>query len=170
MGIFSFAFSVLISILVVYLTFRLFFRLFSLADLDSIAGGNVAVAVAAIGNMIAFGILMMRSLYPVSAVLQDLFITTQLTAQNILKTLAYILAYIVIAYCFSVITVVISSKLFQKLTTSIEEADLIKKGNVAVAIMLSGIVITIAIMVQSGLGDLMNTLIPHVDVEMIRVK
>ena len=170
MGISCFVFSVLISILVVYLTFRLFFRNRRSADLSDLENGNTAMAIAVAGDMIAFGILMARCLYPVSAVLQDLFFVRTLNFASILLTLGFIVAYTLIGYILSVITVLLSSKLFQKLTATIRETELIKDNNVAVAIVLAAIVVTVAAMVQSGLSDALNTLIPTAGPENIRVR
>ncbi len=170
MGIFSFIFSVLISILVVFVTFKLFSRLARSSGLDDIKQGNAAMAIAVVGDLIAFGILMARCLYPVSAVLQNLFVHSAISASSIAKTLGYISSYVVIAYVLSIITVLVSSKLFQKMTTSLDEIPLIKENNVAVAILLSGVVITVAVMVQNGLADALNTLIPQVGMGPIDVR
>ena len=170
MGISCFVCSVLISVLVVYLTFRLFSRLLRSSDLKDLEQGNTAMAIAVAGDMIAFGILMARCLYPVSAVLQDLFFYRSLSFASVLLTLGFIGAYTIIGYILSVITGLVSSKLFQKMTASIQELELIRKNNIAVAIVLAGIVITVAIMVQSGLSDALNTLIPQAGPEDIRVR
>lgn len=160
-GLFSFVFAFLISILVIHLTFRIFCKFTKGSQLHQLEKGNAAVAIASTGELVAFGILMARCLYPVSAILQNLFIFQGVSVMNILNTLALILAYFVVAYILSVLTVKLSSFLFQKLTREMAESDLILKNNIAVAILLAGIVITVAIMVQSGLADALNTLIPR---------
>ncbi len=159
-GLFSFVFAVLISIFAIHITFRIFCKFTKGSQLHQLEKGNIAVAIASTGEVIAFGILMARCLYPVSAILQNLFIFQGLSAMSILNTLALILAYFVVAYILSIVTVKLSSFLFQKLTKELAESELIMKNNIAVAILLAGIVITVAIMVQSGLADALNTLIP----------
>jgi uncharacterized membrane protein YjfL (UPF0719 family) len=160
-GTFSFIIAVAISILVVYSTYRFFSRLSRASEGNDLTHGNVAAAITVVGDLIAFGILMSHCLYPVSAVIQNLFIQDGVTTSGVFKTLGLIGAYVVIAYILSVFTVSASAWVFQRLTTGIDELALIKKNNIAVAVILAGIVITVAIMVQSGLSDALNVLIPQ---------
>lgn len=159
-GITSFLLSIIISILVLFFTFKIF-KLISRININKdIVNGNIAVAIHISGYLIAFGILMVKSLYPVSTTLQELF-TNDITIQRIMSSAGYIVLYFVVSYILSLITIIISAFIFQFLTTKINEIELIRNNNIAVAIVLSCVVITTAIMTQSGLSFLINTLIPQ---------
>ncbi|AKJ63459.1 DUF350 domain-containing protein [Kiritimatiella glycovorans] len=156
LGISCFLSSVLVAVLVVFATWALFSRL-GTAKLEQIRAGNSAAAVLLGAELLAFGILMTRCLYPVSAVLQNLFLGSGLGA---LKSVLVLIGYIVLGYALSVLTVALAAQLFKLLSRDLDENAEIRAGNLAAAIVFGMVIVTIAFMVQSGLGDLLNTLIP----------
>lgn len=165
LGISCFVSSVLFAVLVVFLNWTLFSRI-GTAKLEQIRSGNKAAAVVLGSELLAFGILMKSCLYPVSAVLQDLFVRSGSDAR-FLKTVGYISGYFVLGYALSVLTVFIAARLFQVLTRRLDEKTEIAAGNMAVAVVLGIVIVSVALMVQPGLGDLLNTLIPPPDSGMV---
>lgn len=162
MGIVSFLVSVIIAVLVVFLTFKLFIKVSRSVKIKDFKEGNTAVAIMVVGDLLAFGILMSKSMYPISAIIQNLFMSTAMNFGTAMAAVGTILGYIAVAYILSVVTVIVSSFLFQGLTAKLKEMKLIKNKNIAVAILLAGVVVTIAIMAQHGLADLLNSIIPAV--------
>ena len=161
LGLSCFLSAVLVAVLVVFLTWTLFSRL-GTAKLTQVKSGNVAASMVLGAELLAFGILMKSCLYPVSAVLQDLLMKTSGGA-GFLKTFGFISGYFVLGYALSVLTVFISAKLFQLLTRRLDEKAEIAAGNMAVAVVLGIVIVAVALMVQPGLSDLLNTLIPPPD-------
>ena len=161
LGISCFVSSVLFAVLVIFLNWTLFSRI-GTAKLEQIKNGNKAAAVVLGSELLAFGILMKSCLYPVSAVLQDFFMH-KWTGTEFLRTLGYMLGYFMLGYALSVLTVFISARLFQLLTRRLDEKKEIANGNIAVAIVLGLVIITVSVMAQFGLSNLLNTLIPPPD-------
>lgn len=65
---------------------------------------------------------------------------------------------LVVGLALAMGAVYIGLKMFDRLTKGIDEWDEIKKGNVAVGILLAAVIISIANVVQSGVGSLLANL------------
>lgn len=158
LGICCFVSAVLIAVLVVFATWTGFSRL-GMAKLDLIRSGNTAAAVVLGTELLAFAVLMRSCFYPISAVLQDMLIPSGADIE-VYQTIGYIAGYFLLGYALSVLTIFIASRLFQRLTRRMDEKAEVENGNMAVALVYGLVIIAVAVMVQSGLGDLLNTLIP----------
>ncbi len=170
MGIVCFIFSVLFSLFVVFCTLRFIIRINTSLQLDDMEKGNTAMATVHAANLIAFGLLMAKCMYPMSAILQNLFLYEFFNFVNTVKTGGYILIYFIIAYILSFLTVQASFWLFQMLTLQLNEKEQLKKNNMTIALLLAAVVITVAIMVRPGLADALNTLIPPAGFHDVRLR
>lgn len=64
-------------------------------------------------------------------------------------------------------SVYISLKMFDKLTHNLDEWKEIKRGNLAVGILLGGIIISIAVIIESGVAGITNGIAPGMGVNLI---
>ena len=84
--------------------------------------------------------------------------------ENIVISLAIVFGQLVISLAFAMGSVYLGLKLFDKLTENIDEIAELKKGNVAVAILLGAIIFSIANVVEGGVTALMSSMTPGLSV------
>ena len=84
--------------------------------------------------------------------------------ENIVVNLAVVFGQLVLSLAFAMGSVYLGLKLFDKLTDDIDEMAELKKGNVAVAILLGAIIFSIANVVEGGVTALMSSISPDLSV------
>lgn len=159
-GIIYYVFSIIVSMLVLYITFKFFILISKIDTRNDLKNGNIAFAILLGCYLIAFGVLMVKSLYPVSVTLQELF-TNEITMSRVMLSVGYVVIYFVVSYVLSLLAITLSTALFQLLTVKLNEMEHIRKHNIAVAIVLGSVVIASSIIIQPGLSFIINTLIPQ---------
>ncbi len=137
----------------IYIGVRLLSKLTGGLDLETeIKKGNAAVAwlmlgvVIAIANVIASGIA---------------GLTTNLTTiekgagvKDYMMPVGGGLLQVVVGLIFAVLAITIAFKVWDKITTKVEEVDELKKGNVAIGIVMAGVVVAVSIVIQAGVSGL----------------
>lgn len=104
--------------------------------------------------------------YMVSSVIQPLLSSFRLLSQNeeslslAIKYFGQGAIYIAIAYFFALVIGLLSTLLYAKITP-IDEFEEIRKNNVGVAIVVSVIIVTLTLMCKSGVGLLIESIIPY---------
>jgi len=140
----------------VYIGLKMFDRLTK--DIDEwseIKKGNVAV-----------GIVMAAVIFAIANVVQSgvVQITSGLSAnQEVGKMLTALLIGFInlaIGLAAAVISVWIAIKVLDRITTDIEEMDELAKGNVAVAIVMAGVLIAVSFVIGSAVSGISNALNP----------
>lgn len=79
---------------------------------------------------------------------------------NLGMQLVLALAQLVIGLVFSIGSIYISLKMFDKFTKDIDEWKEMKKGNVAVGLLLGGVIFSIAIIIESGVSGITRFVTP----------
>ena len=159
-GILYYLFSIIASILVLYITFKFFTKISKINTRYDLENGNIAFAILLGCYLVAFGVLMVKSLYPVSVTLQELF-TNEIKMSRVMLSLGYVFLYFTVSYVLALISITISTSLFQLLTVKLDEMDQIRKNNIAVSVVLGSVVVASSIIIQPGLSFIINTLIPN---------
>ena len=79
---------------------------------------------------------------------------------QILNNLVIALIQLVVGLALSVGAVYTGIRFLDKLTKDIDEWDEIKKGNVAVGVLLAGIILSVALIVENGVVELIGSINP----------
>jgi uncharacterized membrane protein YjfL (UPF0719 family) len=117
------------------------------------------------GN-VAVGIVMAAVIFAIANVVQSgvVQITSGLAANQDVGTMvtALIIGFInlAIGLIAAVVSVWIAIKVLDRITTDIEEMDELAKGNVAVAIVMAGVLIAVSFVIGSAVSGISNALNP----------
>lgn len=160
-GLAELVISVILGILILWASLAAFERLVGAIDQESeLARGNVAAGLVLSSSMLGVVILIRRTLYPISSVLQAALLSPQLALWVLVKTVLYALSYVVLSLAIAIITVALAMRLFTKLTRSIDEIAAIRANNVAVGLFYGAVIIGLCLFIEEGLHSLLVTLIP----------
>lgn len=160
LGAIFYLLSFAISILTIVLCFRVMMRITRYHDLALIKKNNTAVALVLASSFIALAILARNAIHPVNVVFQDFWFLADRPPREFLLLICRVAGYVILTILLSLGSVAAALLLFQKLTPDLDEELELQDNNVAVALLLAGVLIAFALMVEQGLGDFVSALIP----------
>lgn len=166
----EFVLSVFLAIFVVFWSYKSFSKLTADYDLEEeLKKDNVAVAVLLTALMVATSLMMQNTVYPVIGTLTVFLTSFGSSGISVWQLIGYSIGHLVGGFVLAFGTIRMSLWLFQKLLTEIDEEKEIRRGNVAVSMVMAGVVLVIALYMQSGVSGLAKTLIPQPELGEIQV-
>jgi uncharacterized membrane protein YjfL (UPF0719 family) len=163
LGFIFFGFAFFVSLLNLYVCFRLVMKMTRYDDVALLKSNNIAASLVVTGSFIAMAIMARNALYPINAVLQDFWFLSDKNYDQMALILGRSLGYLLVTYVLSLISIGAALFLFQKLTREFDEEVEIQNNNIAVGFLLSGVLVAFALLIESGIGNFVNTLIPLKD-------
>lgn len=159
-GIFEFVFCLALGLLVTFVSFRMFPKLFSGLDThDSLANNQVASALVLGSMIVGVGYVVLQTLSPAVSTFQTSLLNG-LSVMSVTLLCVYLLGYVVGALIAAILGLSLSVRVFLWLTTEIDELAEIRANNVAVAVALSAVILTLSIFLGSGVESLLSALVP----------
>lgn len=165
-----FALMVVLSGFVIYITYRIFIKANPDFDMEKkIADGNVAVGVL-VGTILysASNILMAGADSSIQMMRMHMLAPAE-DGPSTLKIAALILAHLSVSMVLAVFSISVTLRLFGRLTTGMEEGKELEKGNVAVGVLLSAVVLVSSMYVKDGVSALSKALTPQPSIGRIEV-
>lgn len=169
-SLFHFLLMVVMSGFVIYWTYRTFIKANPDFDMESeIKKGNVAVGLL-VGTILfsASQILLAGAESSISMFRLHMLAPTEENA-SLLKLCGLILAHLAMSMFLAVISISVTLRLFGRLTKHMEEGKELQKGNVAVGILLSSVVLVSSLYVRDGVSALSKALTPQPSIGRIQV-
>jgi len=140
----------------VYLGIRAFDRTTKgIDEIKEIKKGNVAVGilmatiVISIANIVQSGVENLTALIDPTASLEIMSIALLIGVAQLLVVLFA-----------AVFSISVALKVFEKITVDIDEVKELKKGNVAVAILMSGVLLAVSFVIRAGTAGLVKAIDP----------
>jgi uncharacterized membrane protein YjfL (UPF0719 family) len=163
-GIFSLILSMVLGIAVIYLGFNAFKKINRNLDEEfELRNNNVAVAVVSASFIISLGVLMKGVIDPITQTIFNLVFLYQQVGVSWSDALAMIgIAFVqfTVALFISMASLTLGTRLYMKLNRKTDEFEEIANNNIAVAIVVAAITLTLAMMLSSGMEIFLNTIIP----------
>lgn len=160
LGFLFFLFAFAVSVATIYLCFRVVSRVTRYPDVSLINENNSAAALVLASSFLSVAIMVRSALYPINAVLQDFWLDGQRSFMEYLVFCGRSVGYLLLTVLLSLLAVATALKLFQILTPELNEEEQITRNNVAVGIFMAGVLIAFALLIEGGIRDFVNTLIP----------
>ncbi len=151
-GIIQLVIAIILAVVALYIGFWVFGRITKLDEQKELANGNVAVGILIASIFIAIGIVVGSGLAGISSGL------SKATEGNFIALAAGIIQ-LVLGIIFAIVAIYIALKVIDKLTPRIPLFEELKKGNVAAALAMSGVTVTTAIIIQSGVLGITSALV-----------
>lgn len=168
-GFIAYLIAILVSSALVFLTFRLNSLLRKRKDQEErLEAGHRSMAIALGSTLLSQAILLRHVVFPVMAVIRDLFVQRGQTASiGLICLLALSIFGVISVLCIG--SIWLGSFLFTKMTGKLKEHEQIEKDNLAVAIFYAFAIISIALILNEGIEDLSRALIPYGQAGVIRI-
>lgn len=160
-GLLQILLSLIIGVVFIYSVFKIFSKLTgSIKDSQELKNNNIAVALLD-GSIIFSVIIMVKgSLESAVIVLGNTMRNPDATAGSYTEVAGIILGHIVLSGVFAFFSVYFALRFFMWLTKELDELQEIKNNNIAVGIVIGVVIIAMALLLQTGVSTLLDSLIP----------
>lgn len=155
--------AVLFGLLLVFFSIVSLNRFFlRVQDHNELKQGNIAVAIFAGSIVVSIIILAQSSILPAVDALRYMVLNTkEISFSIIVISLGYFVLFFVISTVFSILFIFLASSIYMKATTKIDEVAEIKNNNIAVSVMMSMVLLSLAIYIQPSTKNFISSLIDY---------
>jgi uncharacterized membrane protein YjfL (UPF0719 family) len=161
LALFEFVLSAALGLLVVYVNYRMFIATNPDYDAEEeMKKNNVGVAMLLAALLVTAGLIVREGVYPVTNLVR-LYVTSPVEYVKGWQLALLILGHLGLVFVVAVYTISLSLRFWGKLTPNINEGAELKKGNLAVGIVLAGVVAVMALFISDGISRLTKSLIPQ---------
>ena len=151
-GIIQLIIAIILAVVSLYIGFAMLDRMTSKIDEEKeLAKGNIAVGILVASIFVAIAIIVQSGVAGISIGLRDA------VAGNI-YTLMVSVFQLILGMILAIAGIYLALNVFDKLTKEIDEFEEIRKGNVAVALEMAGVIIAVALIIQSGVLGITSSL------------
>ncbi|MFA4936279.1 MAG: DUF350 domain-containing protein [Candidatus Methanoperedens sp.] len=160
-GIIQLVISIILAVAALYIGFSVLGKITKgIDEVKELARGNVAVGILVASVFLAIGIVVQAGVAGISGGIK----AAQASAGGILSAggltaIGLSILQLVLGIVLAIAAIYLALNILDKLTKGIDEFEELKKGNVAVALEMAGVIITTAIIIQSGVQGITAALI-----------
>jgi uncharacterized membrane protein YjfL (UPF0719 family) len=158
-GIIQLVIAIILAVAALYIGFSVLGKITKGIDEEKeIAKGNTAVGILVASVFIAIGIVVQSGVSGISVGISQALKVGILSSLGITILIVSILQ-LLLGIVLAIVAIYLALNILDKLTKGIDEFAELKKGNVAVALEMAGVIITVAIIIQSGVMGITAALI-----------
>ena len=158
-GLIQLIISIIFAVLALYIGFAVLTKINKNMDEEKeIARGNVAVGIIVAAVFVAIALVVQSGVSGLSVGINKALSVGILSVDGLLAIgVAFI--QLILGIVLAVGAIYLALYVLDKLTKGVDEFEEIKKGNIAVALMMGGVIIAVAVIIQSGVIGITAALI-----------
>ncbi len=158
-GIIQLVIAIILAVVALYIGFSVLGKITKgIEEEKEIAKGNVAVGILVASVFIAIGIVVQSGVAGISTGISQALKVGLLSVTGIV-IIGVSIVQLVLGIVLAIAAIYLALNILDKLTKGIDEFEELKKGNVAVALEMAGVIIATAIIIQSGVMGISSALI-----------
>ncbi len=163
-GIIQLVIALILAVAALYISFNVLGKITKGIDEEKeIAKGNAAVGIFVASVFIAIGVVVQSGVAGISdglkLAVKELPGIANGDIMPVIVPIVMSIIQLILGILLAIGAIYLALNILDKLTKGIEEFEELKKGNVAVALEMAGVIITVAIIVQSGVSGITSALI-----------
>jgi uncharacterized membrane protein YjfL (UPF0719 family) len=149
-GLFQLIISIVFAVIALYLGFAVMSKITNKIDEEKeLARGNMAVGIVVGSVFVAIALVVQSGVSGVTVGINKA-ISAGLFSVDGLLSLSIAVIQLVLGIVLAVGAIYLALNILDRLTENLKEFEEIKKGNVAVALEMAGMIIAVAVIIQSG--------------------
>lgn len=158
-GIGQLVIAIILAVVALYIGFYVLGKITKgMEEEKEIANGNAAVGVLVASVFVAIGIVIQSGVAGVSTGISKALKIGILSLDGIVAVVASVLQ-LILGIVFAIAAIYLALNVLDRLTKGVVVFEELKKGNVAVALVMAGVIITTAIIIQEGVLGITAALI-----------
>lgn len=158
-GLSKVVFGGLVAALGIWLAFRGLHRLLGTDPTGDLRTGNVAAGVVHAASLLALGLLVQNAVNATFDAV-DLTFRGPVAPSALLRLTVFALLHVGVSLLVGTGVLALGVLLFDKITPGLDELAEVRRGNVALALVLAAILLVLALLTAPGLQATLNGLIP----------
>jgi uncharacterized membrane protein YjfL (UPF0719 family) len=149
-GLIQLIISIIFAVLALYIAFAVLGKITKgVNEEKELAKGNAAVGIIVASVFVAIALVVQSGVSGISVGINKALSVGILSVDGLLAVgTAFI--QLILGIVLAVAAIYLALYILDKLTKGVDEFEEIKKGNVAVALMMGGVIIAVAVIIQSG--------------------
>lgn len=169
-SLFEFALAVLMSGVIIALTYKVFIRANPDFDMEEeIKKGNTAVGALMAAILFAASMILQKGMGAVVSMFRLYISAPGESPFGLWKLAGLCLTHLGVSMLLAVITISVTLRLFGRLDKSLHAGKELQKGNVAVGILLAGVVLVAALYVGEGVSSISKAMVPQPSIGRIEI-
>ncbi len=149
-GLIQLVISILFAVLALYIGFAVLGKITKgMNEEKELAKGNAAVGIIVASVFVAIALVVQSGVSGISVGINKALSVGILSVDGLLAV-AVAFVQLILGIVLAVAAIYLALNILDKLTKGVEEFEEIKKGNVAVALEMGGVIIAVAVIIQSG--------------------
>ena len=149
-GLFQLIIAILFAVVALYIGFLVLGWITKGIDEEKeLANGNAAVGILVASVFIAIALVVQSGVSGLSVGINKALSIGILSGDGIL-TVVIAIVQLLLGIVLAVVAIYLALYILDRLTKGVEEFEELKKGNVAVALEMAGVIIAVAVIIQSG--------------------
>jgi uncharacterized membrane protein YjfL (UPF0719 family) len=158
-GLIQLLISIIFAVLALYIGFAVLSKINKNMDEEKeLAKGNVAVGIIVAAVFVAIALVVQSGVSGLSVGINKAISVGLLSVDGLLA-IGISFVQLILGIVLAVGAIYLALNILDKLTKGVEEFEEIKKGNVAVALEMGGVIIAVAVIIQSGVIGITAALI-----------
>ena len=168
-GISAVFLSGILSIILVFIIYKIDLMMTRKIDEEQhMLDGRTSISIVLGSVLLSQAMLVRHAVHPVMTVIRT-GLVNRLSQLNTLSVLGHSLLYIIIMGSLSVLITGMAIGLFSLMNRRISHQEEVLKDNIAVAVFLAFVVLSVTVIIDQGMADLAQSIIPELERGYIRV-
>jgi len=160
-GLLEFVISICVSFMLIFGSYRLFLVFTKRLDEEkSLAQKNISVGILLGAVFLGEAIVVKQAIYPVMAVIQLYVLGEDKNPAGFMKMMGLSIGYMLLAGILALLCILFSFWLFNRMTPRLDQFEEIKNNNAAVAVFMALFIISICLLMSTGVSGLTRALMP----------
>jgi uncharacterized membrane protein YjfL (UPF0719 family) len=149
-GIFQLVISIVFAVIALYLGFAVMSKITQTIDEEKeLARGNTAVGIVVASVFVAIALVVQSGVSGLTVGINKA-VNAGLFSMDGMLSISVAIIQLVLGIVLAVGAIYLALNILDRLTENLKEFEEIKKGNVAVALEMAGMIIAVAVIIQSG--------------------
>lgn len=158
-GLVQLIIAIILAVVALYIGFSVFSRVTKgLEEQKELAKGNAAVGIIIASIFFAIALVVQSGISGISVGISKA-LEVGILSMDGMVAVGVALVQLILGIILAIAAIYLALNILDKLTKGVEEFEEIKKGNVAVALEMAGVIIATAVIIQSGVIGITNALI-----------
>jgi uncharacterized membrane protein YjfL (UPF0719 family) len=150
-GIIQLIIAVILAVVALYIGFSIFGKITKDVDEQKeLAKGNVAFGIVVASIFVAIAVVVQSGVAGISVGISKAS-TLGFTSVDGMIAISVAIIQLILGVLLAIGAIYLALNILDKLTREVEEFEELKKGNVAVALEMAGVIIAVALIIQSGI-------------------
>ena len=150
-GLVQLIFAIVLAVLALYIGFSVFGKITKDVDEQKeLANGNVAFGIVVAAIFVAIAVVVQSGIAGISVGIGKAS-TLGFTSVDGMIAICVAIIQLVLGVLLAIGAIYLALNILDKLTKGVKEFEELKKGNVAVALEMAGVIIAVALIIQSGI-------------------